>query len=33
MSRGQRSALARVSEADYARRALDEIFPMTLPKR
>jgi cytosine/adenosine deaminase-related metal-dependent hydrolase len=33
MSRGQRSALARVSEADYARRALDEIFPMTLPMR
>ena len=33
MSRGQRAALARVSEADYARRPLDEIFPMTLPMR
>jgi 5-methylthioadenosine/S-adenosylhomocysteine deaminase len=33
MSRGQRAALARVSEADYARRTLDEIFPMTLPMR
>ena len=31
MSRGQRSALTRVSESDYARRPLDEIFPMTLP--
>lgn len=33
MSRGQRSALTRVSEADFARRALDELFPMTLPMR
>jgi cytosine/adenosine deaminase-related metal-dependent hydrolase len=33
MSRGQRAALGRVSEADYARRPLDEIFPMTLPMR
>ena len=33
MGRGQSSALARVSEADYARRPLDEIFPMSLPMR
>jgi cytosine/adenosine deaminase-related metal-dependent hydrolase len=33
MSRGQRSALAGVSEADYARRPLEQIFPMALPLR
>jgi cytosine/adenosine deaminase-related metal-dependent hydrolase len=31
MNRGQRSALAGVSAGDYARRPLDEVFPMTLP--
>jgi cytosine/adenosine deaminase-related metal-dependent hydrolase len=31
MSRGQRSALAGVSAADYARRPLEDVFPMTLP--
>ena len=33
MSRGQRSALAHVSEADYAHRPVSEVFPMTLPAR
>ena len=33
MNRGQQSALAGVSAADYARRPLDEVFPMTLPIR
>jgi 5-methylthioadenosine/S-adenosylhomocysteine deaminase len=33
MRRGQASALTHVSDADYARRPLDEIFPMSLPMR
>jgi cytosine/adenosine deaminase-related metal-dependent hydrolase len=31
MNRGQRSALEGVSAADYARRPLEQVFPMTLP--
>jgi cytosine/adenosine deaminase-related metal-dependent hydrolase len=31
MNRGQQAALGGVSAADYARRPLEEVFPMTLP--
>ncbi len=31
MNRGQQSALSGVSAGDYARRSLEDVFPMTLP--